>query len=39
MLLYMCQLPYTSDSWAARFKNPLNRIETVGSQACEAANG
>ena len=39
MPLFMCQLAYTPQSWAAQLKNPQNRAETVGPQACEAAGG
>jgi uncharacterized protein with GYD domain len=39
MPLYMYQGAYTSQSWAAQLKNPQNRIETVGRQACEAVGG
>jgi uncharacterized protein with GYD domain len=39
MPLYMYQFAYTPDSWAAQIKNPQNRVETVGRQACEAAGG
>jgi len=39
MPLYMYQAAYTSESWAAQLKNPQNRIETVGRQACEAVGG
>src|ERR1700745_1781294 len=39
MPLYMYQAAYTPDSWAAQLKNPQNRIETVGRQACEAVGG
>jgi uncharacterized protein with GYD domain len=39
MALYMYQGAYTPQSWAAQAKNPQNRIETVGRQACEAAGG
>ena len=39
MALYMYQLAYTSESWAAQVKNPQNRIETVGKAVCEAAGG
>jgi len=39
MSLYMYQASYTPESWAAQLKNPQNRIETVGRQACEAAGG
>ncbi len=39
MPLYMYQGAYTSQSWAAQVKNPQNRIETIGSRACEAVGG
>ena len=39
MPLYMYQAAYTAYSWAAQLKNPQNRIETVGRQACEAVGG
>jgi uncharacterized protein with GYD domain len=39
MPLYMYQAAYTPESWAAQLKNPQNRIETVGRQACEAVGG
>ncbi len=39
MPLYMYQGAYSSQSWAAQLKNPQNRIESVGRQACEAAGG
>lgn len=39
MPLYMYQAAYTADSWAAQIKNPQNRVETVGKQACEAVGG
>ena len=39
MPLYLYQGTYTSQSWAAQVKNPQNRIETVGRQACEAVGG
>jgi uncharacterized protein with GYD domain len=39
MPLFMCQIAYTPQSWAAQLKNPQNRVETVGPQACEAAGG
>jgi uncharacterized protein with GYD domain len=29
MAHYLIQLSYTSDSWAAQVKNPVNRIEAV----------
>ena len=36
---YMYQAAYTGKSWAAQLKNPQNRVETVGRQACEAVGG
>jgi uncharacterized protein with GYD domain len=39
MPLFMYQVAYTAESWAAQLKNPQNRIETVGRKACEAAGG
>src|SRR5258708_6202868 len=39
MPLYMYQAAYTPESWAAQVKNPQNRVETVGRQACEAVGG
>jgi uncharacterized protein with GYD domain len=39
MPLYMYQVAYTPESWAAQLKNPQNRVETVGRQACEAVGG
>ena len=39
MALYMYQLTYTPESWAAQIKNPQNRIEKVGRAAVEAAGG
>jgi len=39
MPLYMYQGAYTSQSWAAQLKNPQNRVETIGRQACEAVGG
>lgn len=39
MPLYMYQAAYTPESWAAQIKNPQNRVETVGRQACEAVGG
>jgi uncharacterized protein with GYD domain len=35
----MYQAAYTGESWAAQLKNPQNRVETVGRQACEAVGG
>jgi uncharacterized protein with GYD domain len=37
--LYMYQAAYSPESWAAQLRNPQNRIETVGRQACEAVGG
>lgn len=39
MPLFMYQAAYTPESWAAQIKNPQNRVETVGRQACEAVGG
>lgn len=39
MPLYMYQLAYTAESWAAQLKNPQNRIKTVGKTAAEAVGG
>jgi uncharacterized protein with GYD domain len=39
MPLFMYQAAYTSESWAAQIKNPQNRVEAVGRQACEAVGG
>jgi uncharacterized protein with GYD domain len=39
MALFMYQLAYTPESWAAQLKNPKNRVETVGRSLCEAAGG
>ena len=39
MPLFMYQAAYTPESWAAQLKNPQNRVETVGRQACEAVGG
>jgi uncharacterized protein with GYD domain len=39
MALYMYQAANTPESWAAQLKNPQNRVEKVGVQACEAAGG
>ena len=39
MPLFMYQAAYTAESWAAQLKNPQNRVETVGRQACEAVGG
>ena len=39
MAIYMYQAAYTAESWAAQVKNPQNRVEAVGRQACEAVGG
>src|SRR4051794_41815465 len=39
MPLYMYEAAYTAESWAAQMKNPQNRVESVGRQACEAVGG
>jgi uncharacterized protein with GYD domain len=39
MALFMYQLAYTPESWAAQIKNPKARMETVGRSLCEAAGG
>ena len=39
MPLYMYQAAYTPESWATQLKNPQNRVEVVGRQACEAVGG
>lgn len=39
MALYMAQLAYTPEAWAAQIKNPQNRVETVARAACEAVGG
>jgi uncharacterized protein with GYD domain len=39
MPLFMYQAAYTPESWAAQVKNPQNRVEQVGRQACEAVDG
>jgi acyl-CoA thioesterase-1 len=39
MPLYMYEAAYTGESWAAQMKNPQNRVEAVGWQACEAVGG
>src|SRR5260370_38682696 len=35
----MSEADYTAESWAAQIKNPQNRVEAVGKQACEAVGG
>ncbi|MSO81578.1 MAG: GYD domain-containing protein [Alphaproteobacteria bacterium] len=39
MPLYLYQAAYAADSWAALIKNPQNRIQAVGQQACDAVGG
>ena len=39
MPLFLYQGAYTSESWAAQLKNPANRVEIIGRQACESAGG
>jgi len=39
MPLYMYQIAYTPESWAAQLKNPQNRIEVAARPACEAVGG
>ena len=39
MALYMYEIAYTAESWAAQLRNPQNRIETVARPACEAVGG
>src|ERR1700751_98319 len=39
MPLYMYQADYTPEYWANQLKNPQNRVENVGRQACEAVGG
>jgi uncharacterized protein with GYD domain len=39
MPIFMNQLAYTNESWAAQVKNPQNRVETVARAACEAVGG
>jgi uncharacterized protein with GYD domain len=39
MPIYMYQAAYTPESWAAQLKNPQNRVDAVGRQACEAVGG
>ena len=35
----MPRAAYTAESWAAQLKNPQNRVDAVGKQACEAVGG
>ena len=39
MALYMYQVAYTPESWAAQLKNPQNRADSVGRATCEAVGG
>ena len=39
MPLFMWQAAYTPESWAVQLKNPQNRVETIGRQACESGGG
>lgn len=39
MAIYMIQMAYTAESWAAQVKHPANRVEGVGRPCCEAAGG
>jgi uncharacterized protein with GYD domain len=39
MPLYMYQLAYTPESWAAQIKKPENRVEKVARAATEAGGG
>ena len=39
MPFFMYQGSYTAESWAAQMKNPENRVQIVGQQACEAVGG
>jgi uncharacterized protein with GYD domain len=39
MPFFMYQASYTAESWAAQMKNPENRVQMVGQQACEAVGG
>jgi uncharacterized protein with GYD domain len=39
MSLYMFQVSYTAESWAAQLKNPQNRADTVSKALCEAIGG
>jgi uncharacterized protein with GYD domain len=39
MTIYMYQLAYTAESWAAQVKNPENRVENVARPGAEAAGG
>jgi uncharacterized protein with GYD domain len=39
MALYMYQLAYTPESWAAQIKNPQNRVEKVARNVAESVGG
>jgi uncharacterized protein with GYD domain len=39
MPLFMWEAAYTPEAWAAQLKNPQNRAEIIGRQACESAGG
>jgi uncharacterized protein with GYD domain len=39
MPMYMYQIAYTPESWAAQLKNPQNRVEAAARPACEAVGG
>jgi uncharacterized protein with GYD domain len=36
MPMFMYQIAYTSEAWAAQLKNPQNRAENVSRAMCEA---
>ena len=39
MPIYMYELAYTAESWAAQLKMPADRLTTVGKPLAEAAGG
>jgi uncharacterized protein with GYD domain len=39
MALYLHQLAYTPESWAAQVKSPANRVENVARAAVESVGG
>jgi uncharacterized protein with GYD domain len=39
MALYMLQLAYTPESWAAQVKSPANRVENVARASAESIGG
>jgi uncharacterized protein with GYD domain len=39
MALYLYQLAYTPESWAAQVKSPANRVENVARAAVESVGG